>query len=146
MLSYVRYRRGRGILRLAGVGVGIRLVWLSLAGLGGLLSGCVDKYTPPVLSTPQNYLVVNGLINLNGVTTVQLSRTRSLSAGTASPVEAGASVAIQDEAGASYPLAEQAAGTYTSAALTLSPGTAATSCGCARPPASPTPPTWWRPS
>ena len=118
MLDYVRRWRGRGLPRLAGVG----LLWLSLAGLGGLLSGCVDKYNPPALSAPQNYLVVNGLINLDGVTTVQLSRTRNLSAGTASPVEAGASVAIQDEAGASYPLAEQAAGTYASAPLTLAAG------------------------
>ena len=118
MLDYVRRWRGRGLPRLAGVG----LLWLSLAGLGGLVNGCVDKYNPPALSTPQNYLVVNGLINLDGVTTVQLSRTRNLSAGTASPVEAGASVAIQDEAGASYPLAEQAAGTYASAPLTLAAG------------------------
>lgn len=113
MLSYVRTRRGRWASRLVGIG----LAW----GLGSLLGGCVDKYTPPVLSAPQNYLVVNGLINLNGVTTVQLSRSRNLSAGTASPAEAGASAAIQDEAGASYPLTEQAAGTYTSAALTLGP-------------------------
>jgi hypothetical protein len=82
------------------------------------LSACVDKYQPDVVATPQRYFVVDGLINLRGVTTVKLSYTRSLTTTTA-PVEAKATVRIQDDAGASYPLTEQAAGTYTSAALTL---------------------------
>ena len=93
----------------------------SLASLVGLLVGCVDKYLPEAISTTPSSLVVEGFINLNGVTTVQLARTRSLQAGTASPAETKASVAILDEAGNRYPLAEQAAGTYTSASLTLSP-------------------------
>ena len=96
--------------------------WLaSLAGLAGLLGGCVEQYLPEAIGTPPDYVVVEGFINLNGVTTVHLSRTRSLQAGAASPAEAKASVAILDEAGTRYPLAEQAAGTYTSASLTLSP-------------------------
>lgn len=89
-----------------------------LAALLLLLGGCIDKYQPDVIATPKSYFVVDGLINLRGVTTVRLSRTRSLTTAT-SPVEAKATVAIQDEAGARYPLTEQAAGTYTSAALTL---------------------------
>ncbi|MGI4872221.1 MAG: DUF4249 domain-containing protein [Janthinobacterium lividum] len=89
-----------------------------LAALLLLLSGCVDKFQPEVTSTAQRYLVVDGLINLRGVTTVLLTRTRSLS--TPAPlVEAKATVSIRDEVGTSYPLTEQAAGTYTSAALTL---------------------------
>jgi len=91
-----------------------------LFALATLLSlpSCVDKYQPDVIATPQRYFVVDGLINLRGVTTVKLSYTRSL-ATAASPVEAKATVSIRDEAGASYPLTEQPAGTYTSAALTL---------------------------
>jgi len=82
------------------------------------LPSCVEKYQPDVIATPQRYFVVDGLINLRGVTTVKLSYTRSLTAATA-PVEAKATVTIRDEAGTSYPLAEQAPGTYASAALTL---------------------------
>ncbi|UOR05907.1 DUF4249 domain-containing protein [Hymenobacter aerilatus] len=82
------------------------------------LAGCVEPFEPDVVSSPQSYLVVEGLINLRGVTTVRLSRTRELSA-TASPVEAQASVAIEDQAGTRYPLTEQMPGTYTSASLTL---------------------------
>ncbi|MGI4867809.1 MAG: DUF4249 domain-containing protein [Janthinobacterium lividum] len=83
-----------------------------------LLSGCVDQFQPEVAASTQRYLVVDGLINLRGVTTVRLSRTRSLS--TPAPlVEPKATITIRDEAGTSYPLTEQAPGTYTSAALTL---------------------------
>ena len=100
--------------------------WAALAslvlGLAGLLSGCVDPYAPPVLTAPQSYLVVDGFINLQGRTTVRLTRTRNLSDNTGAPAEAGASVAVQDEAGARYPLVEQAAGTYASPALTLPAG------------------------
>ncbi len=89
-----------------------------LAALLLLLSGCVDKYQPDVVGTSQRYLVVDGLINLRGVTTVLLSRTRSLS--TPTPlVESKATVSIQDETGTKYALTEQAPGTYTSPALTL---------------------------
>lgn len=94
-----------------------RLTYL-LPALLLLLSSCIDKYQPDVIATPQSYFVVDGLINLRGVTTVRLSRTRSLTAATA-PVEAKATVAIQDDMGTRYPLTEQAAGTYASAALTL---------------------------
>lgn len=98
---------------------GTHLAGVVLASLLLLLSSCVDPYTPAVISAPPTYLVVDGAINLNGITTVHLSQTRSLSAGATAPVEAKATVAIQDEAGARYPLTEQAAGTYTSAALAL---------------------------
>jgi hypothetical protein len=91
---------------------------LALAGLLLAVSSCVDKYQPSVIASPQRYFVVDGLVNLRGVTTVKLSYTRSLTAA-ASPAEAKATVTIKDNAGASYPLTEQAAGTYTSAALTL---------------------------
>jgi hypothetical protein len=92
-----------------------------LAGLASLLGGCVDKYTPEAISSPPNNLAVEGSINLTGVTTVRLTRTRGLTAGTVVPVEANASVAILDETGNRYPLAEQAAGTYVSGSLNLNP-------------------------
>jgi hypothetical protein len=97
--------------------------WLaaSLVGLAGLLGSCVDKYVPEAISEPQRSLVVDGSINLTGVSTVRLARTRNLSAGTVTSVESKASVAILDEAGNRYPLTEQAAGTYASASLTLDP-------------------------
>ena len=100
------------------LGLGLWAALTSLAGLGG----CVDKYAPDSVATAPNYLVVDGFVNLQGVTTVRLSRTRSLSTGAARPVEAGATLAIQDEGGTRYALTEQRPGTYASAALSLSAG------------------------
>ena len=100
----------------------MRLLGLLLGSLAGLLSGCVDPYTPAAISAPQSYLVVDGIINLNGVTTVRLTRTRNLSTGAARPVETRATLAIQDEAGTRYALTEQRPGTYTSATLSLPAG------------------------
>jgi hypothetical protein len=84
-----------------------------------LLSGCVDKFEPNVISAPERYLVVDGFINLNGVTTIRLSRTQSLTATAAPPPETQATAAIRDEAGTAYALTEQQPGVYTSTALTL---------------------------
>jgi hypothetical protein len=94
---------------------------VGLAGLASLLGGCVDKYTPEAITMPQNNLVVEGSINLAGVTTVRLTRTRGLTAGSVAPTEPNASVAILDEAGNRYALAEQVPGTYASGSLNLSP-------------------------
>ncbi|MBG8554295.1 DUF4249 domain-containing protein [Hymenobacter guriensis] len=84
-----------------------------------LLGSCVDKFEPEVLDTPQNYLVVDGFINLSGPTTIRLSRTKN-EADAPVPVEAAATVTVLDDAGAAYPLPEQQPGTYQSAPLNLS--------------------------
>ncbi|MCB2378490.1 DUF4249 domain-containing protein [Hymenobacter sp. BT635] len=86
------------------------------------LPGCVDPFEPDVLDSPPKYLVVNGFINLSGVTTIRLSRTQSIAGGAAPLVEPKATVTIVDETGAPYTLTEQTPGTYVSAALNLSPG------------------------
>jgi hypothetical protein len=110
MLQYLHRFTGRPSWQLAG-----------LLGLASLLGSCVDKYTPEAITVPQNNLVVEGSINLAGVTTVRLTRTRGLTAGSVAPPEPNASLAILDEAGNRYALAEQAPGTYTSASLNLNP-------------------------
>ncbi|MFD2722072.1 DUF4249 domain-containing protein [Hymenobacter monticola] len=90
--------------------------------LGLLLSltACVEPYAPPVISSPARYLVVDGFINLGGVTVIRLTRSQSLAASTVSPFELKAMVSIKDDAGALYPLTERLPGTYSSQPLTLS--------------------------
>jgi hypothetical protein len=90
--------------------------------LGGvLLGGCIDSYLPDVAATTQSYLVVDGFINSQGSTSIKLSRSLGVAAGSAIPVETKATVYIRDNTGLRYTLAENPAGTYTSAALTLNP-------------------------
>lgn len=84
-----------------------------------LLPGCTEPYFPDAISSPPNYLVVDGFINSLGVTTIRLSRTFAIAATTAPPAEIRATLSIEEEAGPRYTLREGVNGTYTSAALTL---------------------------
>ncbi|QNH62004.1 DUF4249 domain-containing protein [Hymenobacter sediminicola] len=97
----------------------LRLVVLCCGALLLLLPGCIDPYMPDGLSGPPNYLVVDGFLNSQGVTTIKLSRTYGIDTRTAPPVEARASVAIEQEAGPRIPLQEAPAGTYTSSSTVL---------------------------
>lgn len=84
-----------------------------------LLIGCVEPYAPEVIEGPNNYLVVDGFINGNGVTTIKLSRTQNISETSPPLVERGATLLLEEEQGAQYPLQETAAGTYASSRLNL---------------------------
>ncbi|MBH8570333.1 DUF4249 domain-containing protein [Microvirga sp. STS02] len=94
------------------------LAWLLVL----LLPACVDPYSPEILAAKRSYLVVDGFINSQGVTTIKLSRTFAITSLPKVPNETRATVYIEDAAGARFPLAEGATGTYTSAYLTLTTG------------------------
>jgi hypothetical protein len=78
-------------------------------------SRCKDPYNPSILSSNTSYLVVEGFINGNGITSIKLSRTRNITSGdTANRVnELNANVIIEDQANAAYPLIEEGNGIYT---------------------------------
>jgi hypothetical protein len=94
-----------------------RRVWLWCLAL--LLPACTDPYMPDVIATPPSYLVVDGFLNSQGVTTIRLSRTTAVAATAAPPAETGATVYIEDEAGRRTTLRENPNRTYTSAATVL---------------------------
>jgi hypothetical protein len=80
-------------------------------------------YNPPVLQASNNYLVVDGFINLNpnAVTTISLSRSRNLSDTVVSIPEFNAQVFIESNSGSSYSLADNShTGNYSSSPLNLS--------------------------
>ncbi|WP_210490420.1 DUF4249 domain-containing protein [Rufibacter aurantiacus] len=85
------------------------------------LAGCEEPYTPEVLESSNNLLVVSGFINSNGPTTIQLSRTQNLSESSAPLKVTNATVAVEEENGEKFPLLETAAGTYSSSTLNLNP-------------------------
>lgn len=103
-----------------------RIFWLQLAlawvGLL-LLGGCVEPYLPSMPASAQNYLVANGFLNSQGVTTIQLSRSLQLTDTKALTPESRANVFIQANGGPRFALTESPAGsgTYTSASLNLNP-------------------------
>jgi hypothetical protein len=96
------------------------ILWLVL-----LVSDCKKPYTPPAILGPNNYLVVDGVINTgtNSVTTIHLNRTRNLNDTVVTGIpELGAQIFIVQQNGGSYPLVDTfGKGLYTSAPLTLNP-------------------------
>ena len=91
------------------------------ASLLALLPGCIDPFTPPTLSAPPSYLVVDGFINSQGSSTISLSRTYAIALAASPPVESSAVVFIEAQSGLRYPLRESAVkGTYVSDRLALS--------------------------
>ena len=84
-----------------------------------LLAGCTEPYLPDALKSPPSYLVVDGFLNAQGVTTIKLSRTHPVGAKTAPPVETKATLYVEDEAGVRVLLREAPAGNYTSAFTTM---------------------------
>src|SRR3569833_887193 len=76
-----------------------------------LAVACKKPYTPGVINSPKSYLIVEGVINTNDTTTIKLSRTVNLSAGTTNnPVEG--SVNVESDGGESYPLTSAGSGVY----------------------------------
>ncbi len=99
-----------------------RIKYFSIIIIITVLVQCVKPYNPPALQAKNNYLVVDGFINsgANQVTTIILSRTRSISdSTTATDPELGASIQIASNDGTTYPLFETGNGNYQSAALHL---------------------------
>ena len=84
------------------------------------LIGCRKPYTPPAITAPGSYLVVEGVINAGADSTIfTLSKTVNLSdSTTVSPVE-NAAVNIESDQNSSYPLTEITSGTYAAAGLNL---------------------------
>ncbi|NDK56757.1 DUF4249 domain-containing protein [Pontibacter fetidus] len=89
-----------------------------------LVSSCVEPYFPEVMDAPNTYLVVNGFINANGTTNIQLVRTQNLNDHMAPPPESGAIVMIEAENGESFRLEEiYPQGTYQVQNLNLNDAT-----------------------
>jgi hypothetical protein len=95
----------------------LRLLWCLL-----LLGGCIEPYIPENIGSTRKFLVVDGFINLNGPTTIRLSRTYDVKAGGQPPAELRAALYIETETGQRYPLAEGTGGIYTVAPLPLAAG------------------------
>jgi hypothetical protein len=81
---------------------------------------CKKPYTPPVINSPNNYLVVEGVINSGTDSTIiKISRSVNLSGQTSSSPELKAIVTVESDQSASYALQEAGNGKYNSSALNL---------------------------
>jgi hypothetical protein len=84
---------------------------------------CRKPYNPPVISSPNSYLVVEGVINSGQDSTIiKLSSTVKLNAKTTINPVLGATVSVESDQQNSYPLIDYSSnGNYASAPLNLSP-------------------------
>lgn len=101
----------------------IKVLRLSLfISIISLLITCKERYDPPAISNAGNFLVVEGVININATTTIKLSRTAQLQDTSKVLPESNAILNIEDEANNKYFLLQQIPGTYTLPASGLSAG------------------------
>ncbi|MDB4904031.1 MAG: hypothetical protein JWQ63_3312, partial [Mucilaginibacter sp.] len=84
------------------------------------MMNCKKQISSAAINTPNNYLVVNGNISANDITTISLSRTVNISGNVNSKPELNASVSFEGSQGSSYPLVSNNNGNYVSAPLNLS--------------------------
>ncbi|WP_460614965.1 DUF4249 domain-containing protein [Hymenobacter seoulensis] len=96
--------------------------WSLLLALALVAVGCVQEYLPEVITSDNNFLVVDGFINGKGATTIRLSRSVQLSAKVTFPAETRATVSIESQAGPAYKLQETEPGVYTSPSQELPAG------------------------
>ena len=91
-----------------------------LVGFVVIFTACRKPYTPPAISSPGIYLVVEGVIN-NGSdsTSIKLSRTVNLASNPVSKPVTGATVLVQSNQNTSFPLVERKPGTYSCPGVNL---------------------------
>ncbi len=81
---------------------------------------CVDPFTPPEITAPNRYLVVDGYLNGGtGSSVIRLSRTQNIGNFSAPTPESKATVRVEGQGGAAFAFTESASGTYTLASATL---------------------------
>jgi hypothetical protein len=81
---------------------------------------CKRVYLPPVIASPNSYLVVDGFINGGSDSTIiKLTRTRNLADSLDYLYESGANVTITGSAGDMYALQELSGGVYAASNLNL---------------------------
>ena len=88
-----------------------------------LLTACIKAYEPPAIKAKNNFLVIDGTINMgvNGITSVVLSRSKNLADTVRFIPELGASVQIESNRGMVYTLIDSfQQGKYASVPLNLS--------------------------
>jgi hypothetical protein len=78
------------------------------------IHGCIEPFSPPEINSDENYLVVDGFLNIGSDTSrVILSRTQNTSAQRLPDNETGATIVVESENGEAYDFEEKGKGLYT---------------------------------
>ncbi|MCF0071996.1 DUF4249 domain-containing protein [Dyadobacter sp. CY261] len=94
----------------------LKRVWVTfgiLAAIGLIVNSCIEPFSPPEVSNPGTYLVVDGFLNVNGDTsTILLSHTQATADDKAVEMESGAYIAVDAENGETYAFHDMGNGSY----------------------------------
>ncbi len=94
--------------------------WKTMLLITIIFAGCRKPYNPPAIGVPNNYLVVEGVINSGTDSTIiKLSRTVNLSSNVTINPEPNAILTVESDQNSIYPLVETNTGYYTSTGLNL---------------------------
>lgn len=79
-----------------------------------LVDGCIQPFSPPEVNSDENYLVVDGFLNVSGndTTRVELRRTQNVNQDAGPTIETGAKVIVEEEGGEVFEFTEPRAGSY----------------------------------
>ncbi|GGB83935.1 DUF4249 domain-containing protein [Dyadobacter sediminis] len=77
------------------------------------LDSCIEPFSPPEVSSVENFLVVDGFLNVGADTSrIELRRTQNVNAEQIPNYETGASISVETESGESYAFSEAGSGLY----------------------------------
>lgn len=94
------------------MGFGLKMSILAIFLILSIIS-CIDPFSPPEVSSPQSYLVMDGFLNIGTDTTViELRRTQNINEFTAPVIESGAMLTVESEEGVAYFFSEIGSGKY----------------------------------
>ncbi len=92
-----------------------RVLYIALVAV----AGCIEDYSPRIITTDHQYLVVDGFLVSNDSTFIKLSRSQLIYDNNATQGESEASVTIEGETGFTHTLYEKAKGLYVAPPLNL---------------------------
>jgi len=94
--------------------------WKTIFFIIAVMASCKKPYLPAAVSVPNNYLVVEGVINSGSdLTTFKLSRTVNLSSKVTTNRVSGAALTVESDQNSSYALTETTNGQYIASGLNL---------------------------
>lgn len=84
-----------------------------LAAAGLVINSCIEPFSPPEVTSPGIYLVVDGFLNINGDTSkILLSHTQATNDDKQFEMESGATIMVDAENGESYAFQDMGDGSY----------------------------------
>jgi len=80
-----------------------------------IVDSCIEPFSPPEVNSDENYLVIDGFLNVSGTdsTRIELRRTQNVNANAMPTIETGAQLAVEEEHGETMPLTETGQAIYT---------------------------------